>query len=79
MLVFFSPAGIKSLQKNFPKMKQGEKIFGAFGQSTVDSIVESGFVVQVMAPTKTAPSMTMAIEEFLENEAKKARKKPEVK
>jgi uroporphyrinogen-III synthase len=79
MLVFFSPAGIKSLQKNFPKMKQGEKIFGAFGQSTVDSIVESGFVVQVMAPTKTAPSMTMAIEEFLENEIKKARKKPEVK
>jgi uroporphyrinogen-III synthase len=75
MFVFFSPAGIKSLQKNFPKFKQGEKIFGAFGQSTVDSITESGFSVQVMAPTKTAPSMTMALEEYLEMEAKKSRKK----
>lgn len=75
MFVFFSPAGIKSLQKNFPKFKQGEKIFGAFGQSTADSITESGFSVQVMAPTKTAPSMTMALEEYLEMEAKKSRKK----
>ncbi len=75
MLVFFSPAGIKSLQKNFPKLKQGEKVFGAFGQSTVDSIVEAGFNVQLMAPTKTAPSMTMAIEEYLENEIKKSKKK----
>ncbi len=74
MLVFFSPAGIKSLQKNFPKFKQGEKVFGAFGQSTIDSIVESGFNVQIMAPTKSAPSMTMAIEEFLEAEAKKTKK-----
>lgn len=75
MFVFFSPAGIKSLQKNFPKFKQGEKIFGAFGQSTADSITESGFAVQVMAPTKTAPSMTMALEEYLEMELKKSRKK----
>lgn len=75
MFIFFSPAGIKSLQKNFPKFKQGEKIFGAFGQSTADSITESGFAVQVMAPTKTAPSMTMALEEYLEMEAKKSRKK----
>jgi uroporphyrinogen-III synthase len=75
MFVFFSPAGIKSLQKNFPKFKQGEKIFGAFGQSTAESIIESGFVVHVMAPTKTAPSMTMALDEYLDMELKKSRKK----
>ncbi|HQQ11997.1 MAG TPA: uroporphyrinogen-III synthase [Bacteroidales bacterium] len=75
MVIFFSPAGIKSLQKNFPKFKQGEKVFGGFGESTCEAIKESGFTLHIEAPTKNSPSMTMAIEEFLETEAKKARKK----
>ncbi|MBS4062262.1 MAG: uroporphyrinogen-III synthase [Bacteroidetes bacterium] len=75
MIVFFSPAGIKSLQKNFPKFKQLETIFGAFGESTGDAIKEAGFNLHINAPTKSSPSMTMAIEEFIESEAKKARKK----
>ncbi|KAF0131371.1 MAG: uroporphyrinogen-III synthase [Bacteroidetes bacterium] len=75
MVIFFSPAGIKSLQKNFPKFKQGEKIFGGFGESTCDAIKEAGFKLHIEAPSKTSPSMTMAIEEFIEAENKKARKK----
>jgi len=75
MLIFFSPAGIKSLTKNFPKFKQGNKIFAAFGPSTAQAAKEAGFELQVNAPTKTSPSMTMAIEEYIENEAKKAKKK----
>ncbi|MBW7847216.1 MAG: uroporphyrinogen-III synthase [Bacteroidales bacterium] len=75
MVVFFSPAGIKSLQKNFPKFKQGEKIFGGFGKSTCDAIKEAGFTLHIEAPTTNSPSMTMAIDEFLTNEAKKNRKK----
>ena len=75
MVIFFSPAGIKSLQKNFPKFKQGDKVFGGFGESTCEAIKESGFTLHIEAPTKNSPSMTMAIEEFLETEAKKARKK----
>jgi len=75
MFIFFSPAGIKSLQKNFPKFKQGTRVFAAFGQSTTDSIIEAGFTVQITAPTKTAPSMTMALDEYLEKEAKKSKKK----
>lgn len=75
MLVFFSPAGIKSLTKNFPHYKQGETIFGAFGESTATAILEEGFKLHINAPTKTSPSMTMAIEEFIENENKKAKKK----
>lgn len=75
MLVFFSPAGIKSLQKNFPKFKQGEKIFGAFGESTCEAIREAGYTLHIPAPSKTSPSMTMAIEEFLEAEIKKTKKK----
>jgi len=75
MLVFFSPAGIRSLTKNFPKFKQGTKIFGAFGPSTADAVKEAGFKLQINAPTKSAPSMTMAIEEYIEDLNKKSRKK----
>lgn len=75
LVVFFSPAGIKSLQQNFPKFKQGDVLFGAFGQSTCDAVVEAGFELHIPAPTKNSPSMTMAIEEFIANELKKNGKK----
>lgn len=71
MLVFFSPAGIKSLFKNFPKFKQNTTSIGAFGPSTCKAVVDAGLKLNVPAPTKTAPSMTLAIEQFLQNELKK--------
>ncbi len=75
MLVFFSPAGIKSLVMNFPDYKQNNTLFGAFGPATAQAVAEAGFKLHVNAPTKTSPSMTMAIEEYIEEEIKKARKK----
>ncbi|MBK9292392.1 MAG: uroporphyrinogen-III synthase [Bacteroidetes bacterium] len=75
LVVFFSPAGIKSLQQNFPKFKQGNLLFGAFGQSTCDAVKEAGFELHIPAPTKNSPSMTMAIEEFIINDLKKNGKK----
>ncbi|MBZ0241648.1 MAG: uroporphyrinogen-III synthase, partial [Bacteroidales bacterium] len=75
MLIFFSPAGIKSLTKNFPKFKQGTKVFGTFGPSTALAAKEAGFKLQINAPTKSAPSMTMAVEEFIEAQNKRTRKK----
>jgi uroporphyrinogen-III synthase len=71
MLVFFSPAGIKSLFKNFPKFKQNKTIIGAFGPTTSKAVTEAGLKLNVSAPSKTATSMAMAIEEFLQNELKK--------
>lgn len=75
MLVFFSPAGIASLQANFPKFKQKEVAIGGFGDATCKAILESGFRLDFHAPTETAPSMTMAIEEFITAENKKNKKK----
>ena len=75
MLVFFSPAGIESLKTNFPKFKQKEVAIGGFGDATCKAITDSGFNLDFRAPTQTAPSMTMAIEEFLAAEAKKNKKK----
>jgi len=67
MIVFFSPFGIESLQMNFPDYKQDETIFAAFGQATISAIESAGFEVQIKAPTPEAPSMTMAIEQYLQN------------
>ncbi len=75
MLVFFSPAGIESLKANFPKFKQKEVAIGGFGDATCKAITDAGFNLDFRAPTPTAPSMTMAIEEFLAAEAKKNKKK----
>ncbi len=75
LLVFFSPAGIKSLMDNFPDFKQGDKLIGAFGATTQKAVKEAGLTLNLPAPTQTAPSMTMAIDQFLTKQAKELRKK----
>lgn len=67
MLVFFSPQGIRSLQQNFPDYQQGEVKVAVFGNTTKKAAEESGFKVDVMAPTKETPSMTMAIEKYIKS------------
>jgi len=71
MLVFFSPSGIKSLFKNFPDFVQASTAIGAFGNATHKAVRDGGLKLTVEAPTQTAPSMTMAIEQYLQNELKK--------
>lgn len=75
MLVFFSPAGIDSLKINFPDFEQGEVAIGGLGQSTCKAISDAGFNLSFAAPTETAPSITMAIEEYLGAGTKKSKKK----
>ena len=65
MLVFFSPQGIKSLFINFPGFNQGAKLIGAFGPTTAAAATEAGLIVNIVAPTNIAPSMTMAIDQYL--------------
>jgi len=67
MLVFFSPAGIESLFKNFPDFKQNKTRIAAFGPTTIKAVEERGLKVDVMAPSKEAPSMTMAIRKYIED------------
>lgn len=71
MVVFFSPSGIKSLQKNFPDYVQGDMLIGSFGSSTSKAVKEAGLTLHLEAPTQMAPSMTMAIDQFLQSELKK--------
>lgn len=66
MLVFFSPLGIKSLFENFPDFKQNETRIAAYGQSTCDAVLEKGLTLNVHAPTPNVPSMSMALENYLQ-------------
>ncbi|MFH1118423.1 MAG: uroporphyrinogen-III synthase [Bacteroidota bacterium] len=65
LLVFYSPAGIRSLFRNFPDFVQEEKAIGVFGQTTATAAREAGLTIMVEAPTPSAPSMAKAIEQFL--------------
>ena len=75
MLVFFSPMGIQSLKENFPDFEQKDVAIGGFGEATCHAIIDAGFELNFRAPTQTAPSMTMAIEQYIAAEAKKSKKK----
>ncbi len=71
MLVLFSPAGIRSLFDNYPDFVQGETIIAAFGAITAKALKEFGLTLNIGAPTKTAPAMSVAIEQYLEKILKK--------
>lgn len=71
MLIFFSPSGVASLFKNFPNYQQNGAIIAAFGPTTSTAIINAGLRLDLAAPTKASPSMTMAIEEYILNESKK--------
>ena len=65
VLVFFSPGGIESLFKNFPDFVQGDTQIATFGPTTAKAAKAAGLRIDIEAPTKTAPSMTMAIEQHI--------------
>ena len=67
MLVFYSPGGIESLLKNFPKFKQENTIIAAFGPTTANAIVKNQLRLDLHAPQPNAPSMTGAIENFVKS------------
>ncbi|OYU84212.1 MAG: uroporphyrinogen-III synthase [Flavobacterium sp. BFFFF2] len=66
VLAFFSPTGIKSLFKNFPDFKQNDTRIAVFGGTTQKEALEHGLRVDIMAPTPEMPSMTMALEKYLQ-------------
>ena len=71
ILVFFSPSGIKSLLKNFPNFKQNSTRIAAFGKTTAKAVADAGLKVDIEAPSVKAPSMTMAIEQYIKKMNKK--------
>ena len=71
VLVFFSPSGIQSLFANFPDFKQNDTKIAAFGPTTHKSVKDTGLNLDIKAPQPKAPSMTMALEQYIEKFNKK--------
>ncbi|HNQ11632.1 MAG TPA: uroporphyrinogen-III synthase [Bacteroidia bacterium] len=67
VLVFFSPADIASLFKNFPKFKQNNTRIAAFGTTTEQAILEAKLKIDIYAPLPEFPSMTMALENYIKS------------
>jgi uroporphyrinogen-III synthase len=65
VLVFFSPSGIISLYQNFPDFEQNTTRIACFGPATAKAVRDAGLRLDIEAPTSQAPSMTMALEQYI--------------
>lgn len=65
VLLFFSPAGINSLKKNFPDFDQTNVAIGTFGPTTAQAVEDAGLRLDFHAPTPQVPSMPAALEQFI--------------
>ncbi|MDO4880977.1 MAG: uroporphyrinogen-III synthase [Capnocytophaga sp.] len=72
VIALFSPAGVESLYKNFPDFKQEKTRIAVFGASTLKVAEEAGLKIDIQAPLPETPSMTMALEKYLEKTNKKS-------
>lgn len=70
ILVFFSPSGIKSLYQNFPDFEQNSTRIACFGPATAKAVRDAGLRLDIEAPTAQAPSMTMALEQYIKKNNK---------
>lgn len=73
MLVFYSPSGVTSLLQNFPEFKQNSTRIAAFGPATTQAVKHAGLNLEIEAPSSVAPSMTMAIEQYVVKANKRKR------
>ena len=64
MLVFFTPAGIKSYTTNFPDYMDRKVVIAAMGQTTLEAAANAGLTVDVTITPET-PSMASAIAHYL--------------
>ncbi|MDC0584613.1 uroporphyrinogen-III synthase [Bacteroidales bacterium] len=71
VLVFFSPSGVKSLLQNFPQFEQNNTRIASFGANTTNAVKEAGLRVDIEVPKPETPSMSMALECYIQQENKK--------
>lgn len=67
MLIFVSPIGVKAFVEDFPNFEQGDIKIGTFGPSTSKMVTDAGLRLDFQAPSKEYPSMSGALNAYLEN------------
>lgn len=65
LVALFAPIGVRSLLQNFPNFKDDPIPVAAFGTTTHAALQAAGIKLTIVAPTKSAPSMAMAIENYI--------------
>lgn len=65
MIAMFSPIGVKSFVQSFPQITSEDIFIAAFGTTTQTALKSAKLKTYIPAPTKEAPSMIMAIDNFL--------------
>jgi uroporphyrinogen-III synthase len=65
IIVFFSPSSVQSLYENFPDFVQNDTRIAAFGTTTQQALLDKGLILDIPAPMPNAPSMTMAVEQYI--------------
>jgi uroporphyrinogen-III synthase len=66
VLIFFSPQGIESLFTNFADFQQKNTRIAVFGSQTLQAVLDKDLYPNIKAPTPEAPSMSMALEQYLQ-------------
>ncbi|MBL7707313.1 MAG: uroporphyrinogen-III synthase [Taibaiella sp.] len=64
-MILFSPFGVDAILSTDPGFKQGEVVFGGFGNTTQKALEDAGFTVAIKAPVPNAPSMVAALDKYL--------------
>jgi uroporphyrinogen-III synthase len=65
ILAFFSSLEIKSMFEQFPDFKQEDRRICVFGTSAQKAVTERGMTVHIQAGTVEAPSIAVALENYL--------------
>ncbi len=71
ILVFYTPSGIASLFQNFPNFKQNNIVIASFGPATAKAVKAAGLRLDIQAPMPQAPSMTAALDIYIQKQNKK--------
>lgn len=71
LLVFFTPAGIRSLKHNFPNFKQNDTRIACFGATAAAELKQQGYRLDIYAPNAKNPSMSGAIDDYLRESNKR--------
>ncbi len=65
IIAFFSALEIKSMFDQFPDFKQEDRRICVFGKAAQKAVQESGLTVNILAGTPEAPSIAVALENYL--------------
>ncbi|MCD6346447.1 MAG: uroporphyrinogen-III synthase, partial [Bacteroidales bacterium] len=71
LLVFYSPSGIASLYNNFQSYVQNNTKIATFGPTTAKAAIKAGLRIDLKVPSPEFPSMTMALDYFINEENKR--------